>query len=115
MFERVASPCGAWPPRWPSGSGVRLGSGRSGVRIPLGTGFFSGSSHTSDLQIGTPGATLLGAWHYTVSAETGRLGVSILWLGEVESFICNFYLSVAARKIVSADPSLRYTSMLSGP
>ena len=28
--------------------------------------------------------------------------------------ICNFYLSVAARKIVSADPSLRYTSMLLG-
>ena len=26
------------PPRWPSG--VRLGSGRSGVRIPLATGFF---------------------------------------------------------------------------
>ena len=28
--------------------------------------------------------------------------------------ICNFYLSVAARKIVCADPSLRYTSMLLG-
>ena len=28
--------------------------------------------------------------------------------------ICNFYLSVAARKIVRADPSLRYTSMLLG-
>ena len=75
---------------------------------------FSGSSHTSDLNIGTPVATLPGAWHYMVSTRTGRPGVSILWLGEVESWICNFYLSVAARKIVWADPSLRYTSLLLG-
>ena len=27
---------------------------------------FSGSSHTSDLKIGTPVATLPGAWHYRV-------------------------------------------------
>ena len=33
---------------------------------------------------------------------------------EVEGLICNFYLSVAARKIVCADPSLKYTSMLLG-
>ena len=58
--------------------------------------------------------TLPGAWHYRVSAGTGRPGVSILWLGEVESLICNFYLSVAAGKIVWADPSLRYTRMLLG-
>ena len=75
---------------------------------------FSGSSHTSDLKIGTPVTTLPGAWHYRVSAGTGRPGVSILWLGEVESWICNFYLSVAACKIVWADPSLRYTRMLLG-
>ena len=75
---------------------------------------FSGSTHTSDLKIGTPVATLPGAWHYRVSAGTGRPSVSILWLGEVESLICNFCLSVAARKIVWADPSLRYTSMLLG-
>ena len=75
---------------------------------------FSGSSDTSDLNIETPVATLPGAWHYRVSAGTGRSGVSILWLGEVERLICNFCLSVAARKIVWADPSLRYTSMLLG-
>ena len=75
---------------------------------------FSGSSHTSGSKIGTPVATLPGAWRYRVSAGTGRPGVSILWLGEVESWICNFYLSVAARKIVCADPSLRYTRMLLG-
>ena len=39
---------------------------------------FSGSSHTSDLNIGTPVATLPGAWRYRVSAGTGRPGVSIL-------------------------------------
>ena len=39
---------------------------------------FSGSSHTSDFQIGTPVATLPGAWHYRVSAGTGWPGVSIL-------------------------------------
>ena len=75
---------------------------------------FSGSSHTGDLKIGTPVATLLGAWHHRVSAGTGRPGVSILWLGEVESLICSFYLSVASRKIVWADPFLRYTSLLLG-
>ena len=35
-------------------------------------------------------------------------------MGEIESLICNFYLSVAACTIVRADPSLRYTSVLMG-
>ena len=39
---------------------------------------FSGSSHTSDLKIGTPVATLPGVWHYRVGAGTGLLGVRIL-------------------------------------
>ena len=38
---------------------------------------FTGSSHTSDFKIGTPVATLPGAWHYRVSAGTGRPGVII--------------------------------------
>ena len=75
---------------------------------------FSESSHTSDLKIGSPVATLPGAWYCRVSAGSGRPGDSILWLGEVESLICNFYLSVAARKIVCVDSSLRYTSLLLG-
>ena len=75
---------------------------------------FSGSSHTRDSKIGTPLAIVPGAWRYRVSAGTGRPGVRILWLGEVESWICGFYLSVAARQIVIADPSLRYTSLLLG-
>ena len=77
-------------------------------------GIFSGSSHTSDFIIGTPVAALPGAWLYRVSTGTCRPGVNILWLGEVERWICNFCLSVAARTIVWADPSLRYTSLLLG-
>ena len=65
-------------PRWLSGQGVHLKSGRSRLRIPLAPGIFSGSSHTSDFKIATPLATLPGAWHYRVSAGTGRPGVSIL-------------------------------------
>ena len=45
---------------------------------PACAGIFSGSSHTSDSKIGTPVATLPGAWHYRVSTGTGRPGVSIL-------------------------------------
>ena len=45
---------------------------------PACAGIFSGSSHTSDLKIGTPVATLPGAWRYRVSAGTGGPGVSIL-------------------------------------
>ena len=48
-----------------------------GFKSHLGWDFF-GSSHTSDLKIGTSVATLPGAWHYRVSARTGRPGVSIL-------------------------------------
>ena len=48
------------------------------VSNPACTGIFSGSSHTSDSKIGTPVATLPGAWRYRVSAGTGRPGVSIL-------------------------------------
>ena len=39
---------------------------------------FPGSSQNSDLEIGTPVATLPGVWRYRVSAGTGRLGVGIL-------------------------------------
>ena len=45
---------------------------------PASAGIFSGSSHTSDLNIGTPVATLPGTWRYRVSTGTGRPGVSIL-------------------------------------
>ena len=54
-------------------------------------------------------ASLPGAWRSRFSAGTGRPGVSILWLGEVESSISSFYLSVAVHTNVWAYPSLRYT------
>ena len=45
---------------------------------PARAGIFSGSSHTSDFKIGTPVATLPGAWRCRVSTGTGRPGVSLL-------------------------------------
>ena len=75
---------GAWyvlphrePPRWPCGRRPPREREIPGSN-PACAGIFSGSSHTSDLKIGTPVATLPGAWRYRVSALTGRLGVSIL-------------------------------------
>ena len=49
----------------------------SGFESPLRRDFCR-PSHTRDLKIGTPVATLQGAWHYRVSSGTGRPGVSIL-------------------------------------
>ena len=45
---------------------------------PTCAGIFSGSSHTSDLKISTPVATLPGAGRYRASTGTGRPGISIL-------------------------------------
>ena len=52
------------------------------------------------VKTGKPVATLPGAWRDGVSSGTGWPGVSILWPGEIESLICNLYLSVAPRSIV---------------
>ena len=73
---------------------------------------FSGDESYQWLKLGTRVATLPGTWRYRVSAGTGWPCVSILWLDEMESLICNFYLRAATRKIVWADPSLRYTRAL---
>ena len=44
--ERYCGKTSSIPPRWPSGLGVHLGSGRSGVRFPLTPwGFFSIESY----------------------------------------------------------------------
>ena len=63
--------------------GIVVKASASGAEDPgfdsrLRTGDFSGSSHTSDLKIGTPVATLPGVWRYRVSAGTGRPGDSLL-------------------------------------
>ena len=85
---------------------------QTGVWFPLSLWTFFRSSRASDLKIETPVSTLPGAWNYGVSAGAGWSGVSILWLGEIASLICNFCLGVAAHSIMRAAPSLRYTSML---
>ena len=113
MVDKTACKEGSCPCNTNRLAGLVVKASASGVEDPGYIGFFR-LSHTSDFKIGTPVATLPGAWHYRVSAGTGRPGVSILWLGEVESWICNFFLSVAAHKIVIADPSLRYTCILLG-
>ena len=49
--------------------------------IPLASGIFLGPSHSSDLIIGTPVATLPGAWSYRVSAGlVGPLSVYCDWV-----------------------------------
>ena len=53
LYHRTASLCLGRPPRWPSGYGVRLESGRSQSSNPACDWIFPGSSHTSDLKIGT--------------------------------------------------------------
>ena len=81
-----------------------------GFDSSLSHGDFSRWSHSSDLKLCIPVATLPGAWRYRVSAGTDWSGVNILWLGEIESLISDFYHSVAA----CADLSLRYTRILLG-
>ena len=67
------------PPCWPRGKACASAQEQKILGLnPACTGIFSGSSHTSDLKIGTPVATLPGAWCYRVSAGTGWPSVSIL-------------------------------------
>ena len=88
-------------PGWHSGKVLALIAGDLEVdpRVPW-------SNHTSDLNIGTVVTTLPGAWHCRVSAGTGRVGVSILGLGEIPSLIFNFCLNVEAPTVVQATPSV---------
>ena len=58
--------------------------------------FFRVKSYQWLKKVGTPVTSLPGAWHYRVSAGTGQPGVSILWLGEIESLICSFSVWSAA-------------------
>ena len=106
-------------PHWPSGVVFALRAAEFGSVPAFLVGLFLGSSHTSDFRIcttlwgfptrmvylhyiscvrytilvGNPQlGTLPDTWRYRVSAGTGRSSVSILWLGEIASLICNFYL-----------------------
>ena len=59
------------PPCWPSGLRYLPWECKTWASIPACDWIFSRSSHTHDLKLGTPVATLSGAWHYWVSAGTG--------------------------------------------
>ena len=85
-------------------SGFCLRGGRQGVGPHL-----VGSGQAWDLHSGTVATALSGAWHCRVSTRNGWPGVCRLWPGEIASWTCQFYLSVAACRNVSADLSLRYT------
>ena len=123
--------------RWPSSEGVRLESSRPGFHSRLNCASFSRSSHIGDLKFGSPEAALPGACHkqpvqqcgcapntlmvqWVRSQTPGNTGSALGLVGPVYvccdcvSLICNFYLTVVARTIVLADPSLRYTSRLLG-
>ena len=102
------------PPCCPNGKTSASRVAYPGFDSCCRSGSFSRLSHTTDLNIGSPVATLPGAWCYRVSAGTGQPCVSILWLGEMASLICSFYPRAAACKIVWADLSERYTGMLLG-
>ena len=65
-------------------------------------------------KVGTQVATLPGVGHDRVGARAGWPGVSILWLAEIASSICNLCLRVTARTVVEADQFLRFSSMLLG-
>ena len=63
------------PAGWPGGSSVRLD--RGGSELDSRLRHLSGSSHTNDSEIGTPVASLPGAWRYGVSAGIGRPSVGV--------------------------------------
>ena len=70
-----------------------------GFECSLHRDFFGVKSYQWLKNWHSSGYPLPGAWCYRVSAGTGWPSVSILWLGEMESLVCNFLLSVVARKI----------------
>ena len=51
-------------------------------------------------------------YRYRYSVRTGWPSVTILWLGEKTSLICNLDLGMTACTIVWEDPCLRYTLLL---
>ena len=68
------------PPRWPSGKASASRAEDPGFESRLRLNFVSRSSHTSDLKIGAPVATLPDAWRYRIGTGTGRPGVYCDWV-----------------------------------
>ena len=96
---------------------MRLGSGRSGVRIPLAPGFFPGSSHTSQRHFKK--------WHssgYPAKAP-GVMGSVLGLVGPLSIYCDSVRWKVGSATSVSVwqhvklsgpGPSLRYTRLLLG-
>ena len=101
--------------RWPGGDVSAWGAVDLSSIPAFAADLLTGPVTPVTEELVTPVATLPGAWRYRVSAGTGWPGVSIRRLGVIESRMCNFFLSVAARTHVCANPSLRYNGMLLGP
>ena len=66
------------PPCWRSGTDICLRVADLSAIPTVSLDLFSRPSHTSDLKIRTPVATLPGALHYCVCTETGWPGVNVL-------------------------------------
>ena len=78
-----------------------VGVGEGGWRgLEGGGGRMRRASHTSVLNLVLVATALSHDWRYGVSARTGWLGVSMLWLGQAASLKLNFCLSVAIRATV---------------
>ena len=73
------------PPLWPSGKESASRAADLGLILPF-TVFFSRSSHTSYLKIGTPVASLPGAWRKEGGVEEGggRVGGCLVGSFKVE-------------------------------
>ena len=65
-------------PRWPTGKASGSRAAGLGSVSDFSHGAFSGSSHTSDSQIGIPAAALPGTWCYRINTGTGW--PSLCWL-----------------------------------
>ena len=99
-------------PRWPGGKASCVESGRAGIIPHFRHGAVSRSRHGRHSNTGTLRAALTCAWRFLVSDKD--------WLVRCQYTVsggdrfCNFCLSMVARTIVTADPSLRYTSIFLG-
>ena len=78
------------PPRWPSGKVSAWRVTDLGFDPHFHRGDLSTTSHTGDLKIDSPMATMPGAWRYRDGTGTGWPGVSIPWLAETATLIGTF-------------------------
>ena len=83
-------------PSWPQWPGGKSWEWQTWVWTSPSPWVLSRWSHTSDVQIGTLVVTLPGAWWRRINDSIGWPRISILWMKEIASLICNFYVTVAS-------------------